>query len=73
MARWRIRAAVLICIAIAIFGVIAITVQHLRLERDLALSAGASEVDVRATLLAHRLSAALSADPQASEAEVFRA
>ena len=46
------------------------TVQHLRLERDLALSAGASEADMRATLLAHRLSAALSADPQASEAEV---
>ena len=70
--RRRIPAAVLICVAIAIFGVIAITLQHLRLERDLALSAGASEVDMRATLLAHRLSAALSADPQASEAEVFR-
>ena len=30
------------------------------------------EVDIRATLLAQRLDAALSADPQASEAEVFR-
>jgi signal transduction histidine kinase len=44
----------------------------LRLERDLALSAGAHEVDMRATLLAEQLNAALSADPQASEAAVFR-
>ena len=53
-------------------AVLALTVQHLRLERDLALSAGAREVGMRATLLAERLNAALSADPQASEAEVFR-
>ena len=38
----------------------------------MALSAGAHEVDLRATLLAQELNAALSADPQASEAEVFR-
>ncbi len=59
-------------VAIAIFAVLALTLQHLRLERDLALSAGAREVDMRATLLAEVLNAALSADPQASEAEVFR-
>ena len=59
-------------VAFAIFCVLALTVQHLRLERDLALSAGAREVDMRATLLAERLNAALSADPQASEADVFR-
>jgi hypothetical protein len=63
---------VFIGVAIAIFAVLALTLQHLRLERDLALSAGAREVDMRATLLAERLNAALSADPQASEAEVFR-
>jgi signal transduction histidine kinase len=59
-------------VAIAIFAVLALTLQHLRLERDLALSAGAREVGMRATLLAERLDAALSADLQASEAEVFR-
>jgi signal transduction histidine kinase len=64
--------AVFICVAIAIFGVLALTLQHLRLERDLALGAGASEVDMRATLLAQRLDAAASADPHASEAEIFR-
>ena len=70
--RRRIPLGVFIGVAIAIFGVLALTLQHLRLERDLALHAGAHEVDMRATLLAERLNAALSADPQASEAEVFR-
>jgi hypothetical protein len=64
--------AVFIGVTIAILCVIALTLQHLRLERDLALTAGAWEVDMRATLLAQRLDAALSADPQASEGEVFR-
>jgi signal transduction histidine kinase len=50
---------------------VALTLQHLRLERDLALSAGASEVGMRATLLAQRLSEALSGEPDASEAVVF--
>jgi signal transduction histidine kinase len=70
--RRRIPSALVIGVAIAIFAVLALTLQHLRLERDLALSAGAREVDMRATLLAQQLNAALSADPQASEAEVFR-
>jgi signal transduction histidine kinase len=70
--RQRIPLAVLIGLVIAIFCVVALTFQHLRFERDLALRAGASEVDTRATLLAQRLNAALSADPQASEAEIFR-
>ena len=59
-------------VVFAIIGVVALTLQHLRLERDLALSAAAREVDMRATLLAARLNAALSASPQASPAEVFR-
>ena len=70
--RPRIPSAVFIVVAVAIFGVLALTLQHLRLERDLALSAEAREVGMRATLLAERLDAALTARPQASEAEVFR-
>jgi two-component system cell cycle sensor histidine kinase PleC len=58
--------------ALAIIGIIALTLQQLRYERDLALSAAAREVDMRATLLVQRLDAALTADPQAPEAEIFR-
>jgi len=68
----RIPSALVGGVAFAIFAVLALTLQHLRLERDLALSAGAREVGMRATLVAEELNAALSADPQASEAEVFR-
>ncbi len=64
--------AVLVGLAFVIVCVVALIAQHLRVERDLALHAGAREVDMRATLLAERLSAALSADPHASEAKVFR-
>ena len=53
--RRRIPSAVVIGVALAIVAVLALTLQHLRLERDLALSAGAREVDMRATLLAERL------------------
>src|ERR1700733_2506454 len=70
--RRRIPSAVVIGVALAIVAVLALTLQHLRLERDSALSAGARDVDMRATLLAERLIVALSADPQAPEAEVFR-
>jgi signal transduction histidine kinase len=70
--RRRIPSAAFVGVAIAIFCVVALVAQHLRLERDLALRAGASEVDMRATLLTERLDAALSADPKAPEAEVFR-
>jgi signal transduction histidine kinase len=70
--RRRIPSALVASVAIAIFAVLALTLQHLRLERDLALSAGAREVGIRATLLAEQLNAALSADPHTSEAEVFR-
>ena len=70
--RRRLPAAVFIGVAIAIFGVVGLTVQHLRLERDLALRAGVNEVGMRATLLAERLNEALSAAPEASEADVFR-
>ena len=72
-ARWRmIPLAVSIAAAVATIGIIALTLEHLRLERDLALRAAAVEIDIRATLLAQRLDAALTAEPQASEAEVFR-
>ena len=64
--------ASVIGVALAIFAVLALTVQHLRLEREMALNAGAREVDMRATLLAERLNDALSANPRAPEAEVFR-
>src|SRR6202453_5301651 len=70
--RRRIPSAVVIGAALPIVAVLALTLQHLRLERDSALSAGARDVDMRATLLAERLIVALSADPQAPEAEVFR-
>jgi signal transduction histidine kinase len=70
--RRRIPSAIVIGVALAIFAVLALTLQHLRLERDLALSAGAHDVDMRATLLAERLNEALSANPRAPAAEVFR-
>src|SRR5579863_5527314 len=44
-----IPSAVSIAVAAAIIGIVALTLQHLRLERDLALSAAAREVDMRAT------------------------
>ncbi len=59
-------------VAVAIVGIMALTLQQLRFERDLALSAAAREVDMRATLLAEQLDAALSAEPQVSAAEIFR-
>ncbi|HTR14857.1 MAG TPA: ATP-binding protein [Roseiarcus sp.] len=64
--------AVATAIVLAILLVIAVTAEELGVERDLALDAAAHDVDVRATLLAARLDAALSAAPQASPAEVFR-
>ena len=70
--RRGIPSAFVIGVALAIFAVLALTVQHLRLEREMALNAGAREVDMRATLLAERLNDALSANPRAPEAEVFR-
>jgi signal transduction histidine kinase len=70
--RRRIPSAVVIGLALAIVAVLALTVQYLRLEHDLALTAGAREVGMRATLLAQRIDAALSAQPLESEAEVFR-
>jgi len=70
--RHRIPSAVAIGVALAIVAVLALTLQHLRLERDLALTAGAREIDMRATLFAEQINDALSADPLASEAEVFR-
>src|SRR5271167_1953786 len=59
--RRMIPSAASIGAAVAIISVIALTLQHLRSERDLALSAAAREVEMRATLLAERLNAALAA------------
>ncbi len=70
--RRRVPSAVFIGLAIAVVCVVALTIEHLRLERDLALSAGANEVAMRATLVAERLDAALSADPHEAQADVFR-
>jgi two-component system, cell cycle sensor histidine kinase PleC len=67
-----ILAAVSTGIAVAIIGIVALTLNHLSNERDLALRAAAHEIDIRATLLAQRLNAALLADPQGNEAEIFR-
>jgi two-component system cell cycle sensor histidine kinase PleC len=69
--RW-LPSAASIGIVLALVGAIAVMAQHLRFERDLALSAGAREVDMRATLLAARLDAALAAAPQTPAVEIFR-
>jgi two-component system, cell cycle sensor histidine kinase PleC len=59
-------------VVMAIILVTVATVRHLAVEHDLALTEAAREVDMRATLMAARLDAALAAAPQASPAEVFR-
>ena len=59
-------------VILAILAVIVVTLQHLKIDRDLALTEAAREVDLRATIVAQRLNAALAAAPQASPAEVFR-
>src|SRR5271166_2820505 len=57
---------------VALFAVFVVTLQHLRIERDLALMEAAREVDLRATIVAQRLNAAIAAAPRASPAEIFR-
>jgi two-component system cell cycle sensor histidine kinase PleC len=69
--RWAPSAAS-IGVLLAVLLVIAVTVQHLLVERDLALTEAARDVDIRATLIAARLNAALAAAPQASPAEIFK-
>ena len=64
--------AVSVAVVMAIVLVTMATVRHLAVEHDLALSEAAREVDMRATLIAARLNAALAAAPQASPAEIFR-
>jgi two-component system cell cycle sensor histidine kinase PleC len=49
-----------------------VTVRHLLVERDLALREAAREVDMRASLIAARLNAALTAAPEAPPPEIFR-
>src|SRR6516225_3460044 len=73
LARFRfLPSAASIGVAFAVIGVIALTLQHLQLEHDLALRTAAREVDMRATILAERLDAALSAAPRSPAAEVVR-
>ncbi len=57
---------------VALLAVIVVTLQHLRIERDLALMEAAREVDLRATIVAQRLNAAIAAAPRASPAEILR-
>ena len=59
-------------VVLAALFVILATARHLAVEHDLALTEAAGDVDMRATLLASRLNAALAAAPQASQADVFR-
>ena len=60
-------------VAVAIVGVVALTLQHLRLERDLALRRRrARGRHARDAFSPQRLDAALAAAPQASTAEIFR-
>ena len=59
-------------IALALAATIALALQHLRFERDVALKSAAREVDMRATILAGRLNAALAAAPELPPAVVFR-
>ena len=59
-------------VVFAVLAVVTLTLQHLWFERQLAVSAAAREVAMRATLLASRLDAALSTAPHASPAAVFR-
>ena len=58
-------------VVIAVLLLIVVTARHLMVERDLALTEAAREVDMRATLVIARPNAALAAAPQASPAEIF--
>ncbi len=69
--RWIPPFALVVLVA-TIVAVIVMTLQHLRFERDLALTEAAREVGLRATLLAGRVNASLAAAPQVSPTEIFR-
>jgi two-component system cell cycle sensor histidine kinase PleC len=59
-------------VAAAVLAAILLTFQHLRAERDFALREAASEVGMRATILAGRLNAALLSAPRGSASDLFR-
>jgi two-component system cell cycle sensor histidine kinase PleC len=59
--------------ALFFIAVAALTFQHLRAQREHALSAAAVELDLRATALAHSLDEALAASPARAPVEVLRA
>ncbi len=56
-----------------LIALFALTFQHLRAERERALSAAALELDLRATTLARSLDEALAASPLLPPADVLRA
>jgi two-component system cell cycle sensor histidine kinase PleC len=58
--------------AATVLLVIVLTFQHLSAERHLALKEAERDVDLRATVLAVRLNAALSATPKVSPSDVVR-
>ncbi len=68
----HIPTAAAIGVVFAVVSIVALTLQHLWFEREMALRAAAREVAMRATILATRLDAALSTAPHASPAAVFR-
>jgi two-component system cell cycle sensor histidine kinase PleC len=59
-------------VVFAALATVAMTLQHLRFERELALQAAAREVDMRATILAARLNAAFAAAPEKSPSQILR-
>ena len=67
-----IPSAATIGVIFAALATVTMTLQHLHFERELALQAAAREVDMRATILAARLDAALAAAPDASPSEILR-
>jgi two-component system cell cycle sensor histidine kinase PleC len=69
-ARW-LPSAASVGVVLALVLTVVATLQHLRLERDLALKSAEREVAIRATILASRLDAALAAAPQSPPADVF--
>ena len=59
--------------ALFLIALFALAFQHLRAERERALSAAAHELDLRATTLARSLDEALAASPSLPPADVLRA
>ncbi|MGO9421248.1 PAS domain-containing sensor histidine kinase [Roseiarcus sp.] len=61
-----------LALAVAVMAAILLTFQHLRAEREVALTEAALEVGMRARIVAAELDAALQLQPKTSPAEVLR-